>query len=139
MLVLNPRRVSFGGQAWGEVLSVAVDRQAVELLEEFGDDGPHCVLVDAVRQRVGVTVVQQLVSGEAPDTPRPGDAGDLVFAFAAAGGSGRKVRVTIPAVVASVAHAVRLKTGATRTMSFRAVSSDGNTDPVVVADDPTGD
>lgn len=139
MLVLNPRRVAFAGEAWGEVVSVAVDRQAVKLVESFGDAGPHCVFVDAVEQRVTVTVVQQLSRGEAPDVPRPGDAGTLVFAYASVGGSGRKVRVTLEAVVVGVSHGVGLKQGAMRTVSFRGVSADGAADPVVVSEDATGD
>ncbi|TVQ61956.1 MAG: hypothetical protein EA378_05690 [Phycisphaerales bacterium] len=140
MLVLNPRRVTFAGEAWGEVVSVVVDRQAVKLVESFGDAGPHCVLVDAVEQRVAVTVVQQLARGEVPDVPRPGDAGELVFAYAAAGGSGRKVRVAVSAVVIGVSHGVGLKQGATRTVTFRGVSSDGGAgDPVSVSEDATGD
>lgn len=131
MLLLNPRRVTFGGQAWHEVSAVTVDRKATREIIEWSDEGPHVVLADVAEQRVIIRVVQD-VCAEDLGAPDVGVEGELVLHTAPASGDAGRKRVSASAVVLSVSHEVSLKRGAVRTVTLVAVSDDGASDPVTV-------
>ena len=132
MLILNPRSVKFGGATWDDVTMVAVDREAHRHVQEWGDLGPHAVVVDVPEQRVRVRVVRNVGAGDI-DVPRPGDAATLTLYTAPAGNELRRRRVSCAAVVLGVSHQLS-SAGATRTVTLIAVSSDGAADPVSVVD-----
>jgi hypothetical protein len=133
VLVLNPRSVSFGSATWEGVSSIVVDRQAARTLEELGDNGPYPVLVDVPEQRVRVKVVQEFTRDEM-SAPAPGEQATLQFVTAPGASTAGLRRVTLTAIVIGVEHEVSLKRGATRTIELAAISSDGRTDPVSIAD-----
>ncbi len=133
MLLLNPRRVTFGASTWGNVSSVAIGRSAHRMLTEWSDEGPHAVLADVSEQRVRVEVAQELL-GEDMDTPKPGETGTLTFTTAPASTDNPSRRVTMSAVVESVSYEVSLRRGSVRRVVFVATSSDGSVDPVTVDD-----
>jgi len=112
---------------------VAVDRAATRLIEEWSDNGPHAVLVDAPEQRVTVRVVQE-PSGDAPGAPLPGESGEFVVFTAPASGDTGRLRVSCEAVVTRVEHEVSLRRGSVRTVWLTAVSADGANDPITVED-----
>lgn len=131
MLLLTPRVVRFGEATWEDVSAVVVDRAARRKVVEWSDLGPHVALADVPEQEVTVRVVQSLTR-DAPDGPRPGDAGELSFDTSPAGTDAARRRVRAQAVVLDVRHELSVKGGATRTVTLVAVSPDGATDPVAV-------
>jgi len=134
MLVLNPRRVTFGAATWGNVSSVSIGRTSSKLLAEWSDAGPHVVLVDAPEQLVTVRVVQEMLADDM-DTPRPGEAGELAFTTGQNSSDAATREVTIDqAVVRSVSYETSTGRGSRRSIELIAVSSDGATDPVNVDD-----
>ena len=136
MLILNPRSVKFGAAVWDEVTAVVVDRAAHRTAAEWGDLGPHAVVVDVPEQSVRVRVVRSVSAGDI-DVPRPGDAATLTFYTAPAGNELRRRRVSCAAVVLEVSH--ELSQGrAARTVTLQAVSGDGAADPISVVDAPGG-
>lgn len=131
MLLLTPRAVRFGEATWEDVSAVVVDRASRRSVVEWSDLGPHAVLADVPEQEVTVRVVQSLTR-DAPDAPRPGDAGQLSFDTSPAGTDTGRRRVSAQAVVLGVRHELSVKGGATRTVTLVAVSPDGAADPVIV-------
>jgi hypothetical protein len=137
MLILNPRRVTFGSAVWEGVVAVTIDRAAHRAVEDFGDLGPYAVLVDVPEQRVRIGVVQEVARDDL-GVPRPGDAGVLtLFTSPTASDAGRR-KLSCAAVVLDVSHEVSIKKGAIRTVSLAAVSSDGAADPVEITDASDG-
>lgn len=130
MLIVNPEKVSFAGAEWAGVESVAVDRLAHRLSQEWSDDGPWMVFCDVPEQRARVVLVQRLDAG-ALQSPVPGDTGTLRFEAAAGDSDAGRVAVTMEVVVGEVRHELMRK-GGQRTMVLWAVSADGSTDPVTV-------
>ena len=130
MLIFNPEKVSFAGDDWAGVESVAVDRLGHRLIQEWSDDGPWMVFVDVPEQRVKVVVVQRLEEG-ALSSPIPGDSGTLRFEGAASSSDAGRIAVQMEVVVGEVRHDI-LRKGGLRTMVLWAVSSDGSSDPVSV-------
>ncbi|GJM19277.1 MAG: hypothetical protein DHS20C14_14900 [Phycisphaeraceae bacterium] len=133
MLLLNPRKVTFGEVTWGNVASVAIGRSAHRMLVEWSDSGPHAVLADVSEQRVRVEVVQELL-GEDMDTPKPGESGALAFTTAPTSTDLPSRELTMTAVVESVSYEVSLRRGSVRRVVLVATSIDGGTDPVAVDD-----
>ena len=133
MLYLHPREVTFGGVTWSNVASVAIERAAARSFVEAGGVGPHAVIADVPEQRVGVTVVQELLADDM-DAPVPGWQGTLAFETALnSSGAGRR-RVSMAAVVLGVSYRVSRRSGSARTVELVAVSGDGVADPVTVED-----
>ena len=132
MLVLNPGRVEFDGDAWDDVSSVEVNRFGEEVVVEYGDDGSHVVFCDVPRQKVNVRVVQR-VDGDDLAAPGLGDSGTLVFETAANSSAARRAEVEVEAVVTGVQYAVAAAGSARRTVFLVGVSSDGSGDPVSVS------
>lgn len=132
MLLLSPRRVTFGLETWEQVESVTIEREAEKVIEAWSDDGPHAVLVDVPEQRVTVKVVQALL-GEDMDEPRPGAQAVLTFETAVNSSSAERRVVTLTGVVTAVSYGVSRKSGSARTVVLTAVSSNGSSDPVSVA------
>ena len=133
MLLLNPREVSFGGVVWEDVSAVVVDRAASRAVKEWSDLGPQVVLADVPEQVVTVRVVQQVARDDV-GTPKPGEAGELVFQTSPAGADTPRKRVRAACVVMDVTHELSVKNGAVRTVKLIAVSIDGAADPVVIED-----
>ena len=133
MLVLNPKRVSFDGDIWGNVASVEVNRFGEKIAVEYGDDGPHAVFADVPEQKVNVKVVQELLSDDI-DEPVPGVSASLTFETAANSSGAQRKRVAFDAVVTGVQYSVSVRGGASRTVWLVALSSDGVDDPISVVD-----
>jgi len=132
MLALNPRRVEFAGDTWGNVSSVAISRNAETLIAEWSDAGPHVVLADVPEQRVTVEVVQSLL-GEDMDEPKPGAMGTLSFETGRSSTDASTDTVSMTAVVERVWYEVSVSRGSSRRVRLLAVSADGQTDPVSVS------
>ncbi|MFG0305681.1 MAG: hypothetical protein ACF8Q5_05650 [Phycisphaerales bacterium JB040] len=132
MLALNPRRVEFGGDTWGNVSSVAISRTAETLIAEWSDAGPHMVLADVPEQRVTVEVVQSLL-GEDMDEPKPGAMGTLSFETGRSSTDSSTDTVSMTAVIERVWYEVSVSRGSTRRVRLLAVSADGLADPVSVS------
>lgn len=134
MLVLNPRRVTFGSAAWTNVSSVSIGRASNRLLAEWSDEGPHVVLADVPEQLVSVRVVQEML-GDDMDTPRPGESGALSFTTGANSSDAATREVTVAeAVVRTVTYETSTSRGSRRFIGLVAVSADGTADPVSVGD-----
>jgi len=129
-MMLNPREVTFGGEAWSGVGKVSVERSAARLIEEWTDTGPHAVLVDVPEARV-VVKVEQTLSEDDPGDPVPGAMGELVVEFGPSGGDLLRRRLRVAAVVVTVVQSIDVQ-GAKRVVTMRGVSTDGVVDPVVV-------
>lgn len=132
MLVLKPRRVSFGSSDWDGVTSVAIERSSARLVAEWGDLGPYAAMADVPEQRVGVRVVQEML-GDDMDEPRPGELATLSFVTQAGAGTAGGRLVSMSAMVESVDYRVSVRNGSERTVRLVALSSDGTTDPVSVS------
>lgn len=130
MLVLDPTRVSYAGEGWSGVRSVAVDRVADGELVEYGDDGPHVVFADAPKQKVTVKVVRRLPTGTL-DGPTPGGEGVLSFETAVGRTDGSRSVVSLTGVVTKVIHGVG-REGVEQSVTLVAVASGGGVDPVTV-------
>lgn len=133
MLLLNPRRVTFGSATWGNVASIAVSRWANKAIVEWSDAGPHAVLADVPEQRVEIEVIQELL-GEDVNTPSPGELGTLAFTTGPATTDEPTREVEITAMVESVKYEVSVRRGSHRRVTLVALSADGTTDPVGVGD-----
>jgi hypothetical protein len=131
MLSLNPRMVEFGGDEWTGVSSVSISRWSERLLAEWGDEGPHAVLVDVPQERVTVEVVQELL-GDDMDEPHPGTQGVLTWTTSAKAGDTPERRVTLTGVIQSVDYELSVRRGSVRRVKLVAVSDDGQEDPVAV-------
>lgn len=130
MLVLNPERVTFAGQSWEGVESIAIDRLAHRLVQEWSDAGPQMVWADVPEQRVRLALVQRLDRG-AIEGPLPGALGLLRFEAARSGSDAGRVTIEAQVVVGDVRHEVTRK-GGLRSIVLWALSSDGVSDPVSV-------
>ncbi|GJQ28611.1 MAG: hypothetical protein HBSAPP03_04950 [Phycisphaerae bacterium] len=131
MFVLNPSEVRFGIQRWKDVRAIAIDRMAVQEVIEWGDFGPHATFADVPRTRVRLRVVLE-AGADLEAAPRPGDSNTLTFTASPGGGEvGRRI-VSAACVAIRVTHEVALPKGATRTIEFVAVSSDGVADPITI-------
>lgn len=130
MLVLNPEEVTFAGQAWPGVESIAIDRLAPRLVQEWSDAGPQVVWTDAPEQRVRIALVQRLDSGSI-DSPLPGVLGLLRFEAARSASDAGRVTIEAQVVVGDVRHEVTRK-GGLRSIVLWALSSDGVSDPINV-------
>lgn len=131
MLILNPREVRFGIQRWKDARIITIDRLAVREVVEWGDLGPHPTFADVPRSRVRVRVVMD-AGPDMEDAPHPGETDTLAFTASPSGGeSGRRV-VETTCVVISVAHDINTAKGATRTIEFVAISTDGAADPITI-------
>jgi len=131
MVIIKPTGVTFGVQAWGDVTSVVIDREAEEEGGEWTDAGPHVAFADVARQRVSVRVDRALTSPTDVDSPRPGDLQTLGVQWSRGHSSAATSAMTARCVVVRVTHEVTGK-GATRRVELVAVSSDGARDPVTI-------
>lgn len=140
MLILNPDRVRFAGQAWPGVTAVVVDRSAERLVESWADMGPYAVLVDVAEQRVTIRVTLALSATDLPG-PELGAQGLLEIWTSPTASAARRVRVAGQAVITGVRHEMGARGGAgggaggggTRVITLAAVSDDGKLDPLFVA------
>lgn len=129
MIWLNPRRVTFDGTELGYVRNVVLDRKAERVVVEWSDTGPHVAYADVPEQRVVLTLTRTVVEEGAGEI-RPGDAGMLTFRTSPNASDAQVREIEAGVVVTAVEHEVSAKTGATQRISFVAVSSDGESDPV---------
>lgn len=141
MLVLNPGRVELLGGVLEGVVSVAVHRRPERLLIEWGNGGPYPVFADVPDVRVEVELVAS-VSGSldgAVGGLSPGASGELVFWASPTAGSGRRRRVRAEVVVVEVRYEVGSSgSGGRVRVRLAAVSVDGASDPVSIADASDG-
>lgn len=136
MLILNPRSVVFGTVTWENVRAVAVTRRAHKEVVEWGDAGPHVVLVDVPEQRVEIEVVIELARDDLA-SPKPGEQAVLSLHTSASASDAFRKKLSATCVVTRVEHEVSLKGGATRRVLLTCVSSDGTVDPVSVTEPAT--
>lgn len=142
MLILNPASVRFKDTRLDHVSSVAVERHASRLVEEWSDAGPHAVLADCPEQRARLRIVRHLLHDD-PAPPAPGDAGllRLVTSPSAADAGRRELRAH--AVLIAVAYSLAGEPGrkapgdaaapaAVQTLTFALVSDDGAADPISI-------
>ena len=140
MFVLNPERVKFGSAVWGNVVSVKIDSETVAPVEEWGESGPWCVLVDSPRRRVKIEVKQELhgvADGLAPATI--GSEAQLRVHVSPTGSNAGRKRVKVQAVVVSVSHERRVGAAPVRTIELRGVSASGSADPVSIESAEVGE
>ena len=137
MLLLNPRTIRFGSSTWDNVTSIAIDREAHKLITEWNETGPHATFADVPEQRVVIRVTQELARDDI-DAPHPGDEGAIEFHTSPTSSAAGRKRITATAVLADITHQLSLKGGAIRTARFIAISPDGTTDPVTLADPEVG-
>lgn len=130
MLILSPSSVRFGIDVWSDVYRVAIESRSVEVVEEWGDDGPYEVFVDSTRRKTLVRVLQDVGKDEL-ETPSVGALGTLVVE-ADRGNDADQSVVTLSGVVESVSY---LFSGSRSTREVRliAMSSAGDQDPVSVS------
>lgn len=129
-MMLIPKRVAFGGVVWPGAMRVTIDRAASRLIEEWGDEGPFAVLIDAPEVRT-VIKVELVVSSADPPSPLPGSAGALTAEFGPSSGDLIRQRLTVQAVVVQSVHTIA-SDGIKRVVTLRAQSTDGGTDPVSI-------
>lgn len=133
MLFVNPRVVRFGDRVWSDAALVAIDRAAERLIEAWSDHGPYCTLADVAEERVTVRVVQA-VAGDNPGALPLGEQAELSFVTSPAASDQGALEVRADCVIVGVSHELSVKHGATRTITLRAVSPDGSTDPVSIVE-----
>ncbi len=155
MLVIEPKSVYFADAPLTGVRTIAIERRAATLAEEWSDAGPHQMFCDATRVRTVVRVVQHLDAGDPAAlvaAPVPGQQDQLRFeasmgnqgaAGAAAGGNrGTRRFAMLACVVAAATELVPgpLTTGntkqasvAVRTITLHVVASVPGVDPVQVS------
>lgn len=136
MLILNPRTVRFGPDSWDNIAAASIDRLPHKTIEDWADGGPYATFADVPEQRTRITLVQELTR-EDLGGPRPGQSATLAIYTSPGSGAGRR-RLSCAAVVLSVAHELSLKKGAARTIQLAAVSLDGSSDPITIADASDG-
>jgi len=144
MLILNPDRVRFAGQAWPVVTAVMVDRSAERLVESWADMGPYAVLVDVAEQRVTIRVTLALSATDLPG-PELGAQGLLEVWTSPTASAAQRVRVAGQAVITGVRHEMGARGVAAsaagagmRVVTLAAVSDDGKLDPLFVASAEVG-
>lgn len=130
MRILAPRDVSFGSVVCKDVDAITINRAAQRQVVEWSDAGPHAVFADVPQQQVTVRL-EQRVSAEIDDVPKPGDTATLSFQIVP-GGDARRRRISAACTVVSVRHEMNAGKGAARLIDFVAVSSDGVADPVTI-------
>lgn len=137
MLILNPASVRFGDSLWDDVSLVAIDRAATRLVEEWSDAGPYAVFIDCPEQRVAVRIVRRLMRDE-PVPPALGTSGQLRMVTSPGASDAGRSTIEMTAVLTSVAHQVpgepsaKASAVAQQTLSFLAVSIDGEENPVSI-------
>ncbi|MCA9310888.1 MAG: hypothetical protein KDA21_06760 [Phycisphaerales bacterium] len=131
MLWLTPRDVTLGGEPLAGVEAVVMDRRAEELVVEHGEDGPHVVFADVVRQTVHVRVLRR-PGPESGFEAVPGAEHGLRFRTAPSASDARGRVVTALVVITGVTTEARPGRAAMETIQAIAVAPDGTTDPVVI-------
>lgn len=133
MLILNPRLVRFGTTTWPDVSLIAIDRDTPRLALEWSDRGPHPVFADAPEQRLTIRIIQDIARDDL-NTPRPGQQDTLTFYTSPTGADARRRKLTLTACITSVSHDLSLTRGTQRRTTLTALSPDGLTDPITIAD-----
>jgi hypothetical protein len=155
MLVIEPKSVYFADAPLTGVRTIAIERRAATLAEEWSDTGPHQMFCDATRVRTVVRVVQHLDTGDPAAlvaAPVPGRQDQLRFeasmgnqgsAGAGAGGNrGTRRFAMLACVVAAATELVpgpltasgaRQASVAVRTITLHVVASAPGVDPVQVS------
>lgn len=130
MVVLRPDRVEFGGETWGGVVRVAIDRASARTIEGYDETGAYATHVDVTRQRVMIRVTQEIV-GDDLEAPIPGELGELEL-MASNGTELERRRVRCDCVIESVQNKIS-DYGATRSIVMIAQSDSGGNDPVRIS------
>lgn len=131
MVIIKPSGVTFGTQAWSDVTSVVIDREAEKAVVEWTDAGPHVAFADVPAQRVTVRVERPVASPAEVDGPKPGDLQTLAVQWSRGVSSAADLVMTARCVALRVTHEVTGK-GVTRRVELVAVSTDGARDPVTI-------
>lgn len=133
MLVTSPRSVKFGSVLLAGVRAVAIERQAIERVEEHDQSGPFCVLADVVRQRTAIRIERTAedASWALAAEFGLGFQGELVIHAAIGGSDAGLVRLSTLAVLTGVEYRLNDRP-ATQVLTFLAVSGSGESDPLSV-------
>ncbi|MEI7658711.1 MAG: hypothetical protein WCK33_11670 [Phycisphaerae bacterium] len=131
MVIIKPSGVTFGTQAWSDVTSVVIDREAEKAVVEWTDAGPHVAFADVPAQRVTVRVERVVASPAEVEGPRPGDLQTLGVQWSRGVSSAAELAMTARCVVLRVTHEATGK-GVSRRVELVAVSTDGVRDPVTI-------
>jgi hypothetical protein len=139
MLILNPQRVRFAGALWNDVNAVVIDRAAVRVVEDYGQDGPLPILVDVPQLRITVRVTQVLTVEDLAG-PGCGDEGLLEIWCAPNASDAGRTKVAALVVVTAVRHDIQRRgnsagggPAATRTITMLAYTQNGKNDPVALS------
>lgn len=133
MLALRPRGVRVMGVALDDVESIAIERRATRVAEEWTDAGPHVAFVDVAEQRVSATIVRA-PAGDAADLFRPGQQGTVEFEASAnlsGGHRGGARRFIATGVVVETSFGAHGEKGARQRIALTLVSADGLSDPLM--------
>ncbi|MFN7374690.1 MAG: hypothetical protein ACK54T_09160 [bacterium] len=131
MLILEPDEVVCVGVRLSGVQSVSVNEEALEVVAEGGDGGPHLTFVDVPLRRVRVDIRQSVPEGDA-FAFSVGLEGALLVRWSAGGRGGAAGGINARGVVVSSQYTFDSGKGATRVVSVVCVSDDGSASPVVV-------
>lgn len=133
MLFLNPQRVTIGSLVLDNVQSIAVDREARRLVEEWTDLGRYAAFADVPEQRTRIRLLRALTRSEA--TPlRPGDQALLRFRVASGASAAGVRELAATVVVTAVDHTLSARQGAVQRIEALAISPDGGADPITETD-----
>ncbi len=137
MLLLNPRRVTFGSRRLDGIAAVAIDRTPHRSVEEWSDLGPYATLADVPEQRIRIVITQELAATDT-DPPIPGEQATIALYTGPGTADAARKKISAAAVILEVRHELS-KRGATRTITLAAVSADGAADPITISDASTGE
>ena len=131
MLILEPDEVVIVGVRLSGVQSVSVSEEALEVVAEGGDGGPHLTFVDVPLRRVRVDI-RQAVQEDDAFALSAGEEGNLKVRWSAGGRGGAVRGLNARGVIVSSQYTFDSGKAATRVVSVVCVSDDGSASPVVV-------
>ncbi|MGD9791802.1 MAG: hypothetical protein AB7K52_16070 [Phycisphaerales bacterium] len=147
MYILNPDIVRFNGERWPGVASVTIERAAVRLIEDRGDNGPYPEFIDVPEQRVTARLVQTLHASDVPG-PELGAFGVLEIWVSSGRSDAARVRLFADAVITGVRYDLAplaaaggrgsTPAPASRVITFQLASIDGKADPLATTLADTG-
>ena len=129
MIVIRPDTVRFGDEHWDNILRITIDRSAAQTIHAHDETGPYATLVDIPRQRITITVTQEIIA-ENLQSPIPSQLALLRINTGSGSDTGNK-RIQCQCVVESVTNKVS-DYGANRVISLLAQSDAADQDPIEI-------
>ncbi|MBC7835092.1 MAG: hypothetical protein H7Y88_08315 [Phycisphaerales bacterium] len=131
MLLLNPSSATFGSTTLADVIAVAIDHQPAREVIDFSDLGHHPAFADVPEQIIRIRLVRSLVRDDL-STPRPAQQATLAFHTSPTRSDASRKRLSATCVVSSVSHELG-HNAARQTITFIAISPDGESDPITIS------